>query len=364
MTATTTIPLAVAVLFCACDKRVEESSPEPLRPVAYTKVQSRGGVRTRTFSGAAKAGTESTLSFKVDGTLQTLRLKIGDDVRKGQLIGELDPTEYELRVEDLEASVAQAQAQAVRATADLERVRGLYERSNASEADFDAAQAAADSSAANVESVKKKLEAARLQVQYCRLESPSSGRVAEIPVGLNENVRKGQAIVTLTAGALSDVEVAIPETLIPEIRVGQSAQVRFDAFPSRQYKAQVREVAPVASEGLSTYAVTMRLNRRDRDVLPGMAAAATFELGAADARPRFCIAPHAVGEDRDGRFVFVVARHGDGLGVVERRGVRIGELVSDGLEIFDGLDNGELVVVSGVARITNGQQVLLSDQQP
>ena len=359
MTAKTIIAVVVTVLFCACGKPPEPPAPPPLRPVLYAEVHSQDGVRTRTFSGAAKAGAESSISFKVDGTLQALPLKIGDYVREGRLIGELDSTEYELRVEDLEASLAQAQAQAVRAKADLERIRGLYERSNASEADFDSAQAAADSSAANVESVKKKIEAARLQVQYCRLVSPSSGRVAEIPVGLNENVRRGQTIVTLTSGGLLEVEVAIPETLIPNIRLGQSARVRFDAFPSRQYGAQVREVAPVASEGLSTYAVTMRLSRTDGDVLPGMAAAATFEFGVADTRPRFCVEPHAVGEDRDGRFVFVVTSRGGDRGVVERRSVKVGELVSDGLEIFDGLSDGELVVVAGVARITDGQQVLL-----
>ncbi len=350
--------ILLAALAPSCQQPVE-SLPAPIRPVIYREVYSTGGVRTRTFSGSAKAGVESNISFKVSGTLERLPIKVGDLVRQGQLIARLDATDYELRVEDVAAALAQARALAVKARADLERIRGLYERDNASQADYDAARAAADSAEANVRSMEKKLETARLQVKYCTLNSPIDGAVAEVPVEVNENVQQGQTIVTLTSGIRPEVEVAIPELLIGEIREGQAATVTFDAFPQQRFAGRVTEVAPAAGRGLTTYPVTVRLNRSGNDILPGMAAEVAFQFGTANGRPRYVVPPHAVGEDRQGRFVYVVNSESDGLATVERRPVAVGELVSDGLEVFEGLQDGDRVVTSGVARITDGQQVKL-----
>ncbi len=362
MTHPTTRLLAVLTLgvsLAACRPEAEQPPPA-VRPVLYQKVSPTGGVRERTFSGAAKAGVESDLSFKVDGTLEQLGVRMGDAVRRGQEIARIDSTDYELRVEDTEASLAQARAQAVRAQADLARIRGLYERDNASQADYDAALAAADSSQANVRSVEKKLETARRQVEYCTLQSPVDGTVAEVPVEVNENVRQGQPIARVTSGLLPEVQIAVPEILIGQIRQGQAAAVRFDAFPDRAYRGIVTEVAPTATEGLTTYPVTVRLNRPDSDILPGMAAEAAFQFGENDSRTRYVLPTHAVLQDREGRFVYVVNRRDAEIGVVERRPVVVGELVTDGLEVFEGLQDGELVVTTGAARIQNGQEVKLT----
>jgi RND family efflux transporter MFP subunit len=328
--------------------------------VLYQKVSPTGGLRERIFSGAAKAGAESDLSFRVDGTLEELDVNVGDAIRRGQRIARIDATDYELRVEDTEASLAQARAQAVRAQADLERIRSLYERDNASQADYDAALAGADSSRANVRSMEKKLESARRQVEYCTLLSPVDGVVAEVPVEVNENVRQGQPVMRVTSGDLPEVQIAVPEILIGQIRQGQAVRVAFDALPGRTYRGIVTEVAPTAAEGLTTYPVTVRLNQPDPGILPGMAAEAVFQFGADDSRSRYVLPTHAVMQDRDGRFVYVVTPGGSGLGVVERRPVTVGELVTDGLEVFEGLQDGELVVTTGAARIQEGQEVKLS----
>ncbi len=342
--------------------------PAPPRPVRYVTTYAVGAARVRTFSGAAKAGTQTNLSFKVQGTLDSLNVKLGDSVRKGRLIAEIDPTDYEIQVERAEASLAQAQAQAVSAAADLERVRNLYERNNAPQSDYDSALARAESAQANVRSIEKQLEQAKLQVAYCKLESPVSGSVAEVPVEVNENVRAGQAIVVLNAGELPEVEVSLPEALIGEVHPGMRIpSVTFDAIRGRTFAGQISEVAVSPPQGLTTYPVTVRLDGADPRILPGMAAEASFSFGASG-RPRHILPPHAVGEDREGRFVYVLKPTGDGLGAVERRAVVVGALVSsdrfgDGIEVLEGLEDGENVVTAGISRIADGQTVRLSEEQ-
>jgi RND family efflux transporter MFP subunit len=345
--------------FTACEEQVVEV-PAIIRPVRYREVMARSGGRERTFTGAAKAGVEAKISFRVGGTIQELELNVGDRVRPGDLIARLDPRDYELQVEDAEASLAQARAQAVRAQADFARSRGLYERDNASQADYDAARAARDSAEANVRSIEKKLETARLQLSYTTLRSPIDGAVAQTPVEVNENVQPGTPVVILNAGARPEVEVGIPEVLIRDIQQGAPATARFDAIPNRRFTGHITEVGVSATPGMTTYPVTVELSQLDSRLLPGMAGEVTFYFGDDGSAARYVVPSHAVVQDRDGRFLFVVSGEADGLGVVERRAVVTGRLIGSGLEVLEGLQGGEKVVVTGANRVQDGQQVRVS----
>ena len=163
-------------------------------------------------------------------------------MRHRQVLARLDPTDYELKVEEAEAGLAQAQAGLRRAEADYERVRALYENSNASKGELDAARAGAESAQAQVESGAKRLEQARQQVGYTVLRAPSDGAIAAVSLEVNENVGAGQQVFLLTAGAEPEIEVAVPEVLIARVAEGQPVEVRFDALPGRRLAARITEV--------------------------------------------------------------------------------------------------------------------------
>ena len=83
-----------------------------------------------------------------------------------------------------------------------------------------------------------------------------------------------------------------------------------------------------------------------------------FRFTPEGARGRLLVSPVAVGEDREGRFVFVLEPQAEeGTGLVRRRDVSVGELTGDGLEILSGLEDGELVVTAGVRRLSDGEEV-------
>ena len=334
--------------------------PEPIiRPVRVTEVYAAGGGRTRAFSGVARAGVESTLSFRVPGAIEELRVRVGDRVRAGQLIARLDAVDYELQVKETEASLSQTQAQAQNADAGLRRVRGLYENDNASRADLDAAVASAASASAQVESVSKRLELALRQVVYTQLLAPVAGAIAEVPAEVNENVKPGDAIAVLTSGAMApEVEVAVPEGLIRQIQRDAAVTVVFDAIPGQRFSGVVTEVGVTATG--TTFPVRVALAEGEGEVRPGMAAEVTFELPDDGRGERFIVPPEAVGEDRQGRFVFVAEPSGEGLAVVRRRAVAVGEFVADGLEVLDGLADGDRVITAGVSRIQDGTDVRLT----
>ena len=147
---------------------------------------------------------------------------------------------------------------------------------------------------------------------------------------INENVQAGQPLLTLLSGQNPEVEVGIPEVLISEIRDGARATIVFDALAGREFHGRVTEMAVTAAQGLSTYPVTLELNQsweqltrargRLSEVRPGMSAEISFRFGSEDAPLRWILPPHAVREDREGRFVFVVKPSEAGFGAIERPG--------------------------------------------
>ncbi len=104
--------------------------------------------------------------------------------------------------------------------------------------------------------------------------------------------------------------------------------------------------------------MTVRLQRSDPAIRAGMAAEVGFSFEATNG-DRVLVPPFAVGEDREGRFVFVAEPLEPGIAVVRRKAVKVGELTTDGLEVFEGLDDGDLLITAGVSRIKDGLKVRL-----
>jgi RND family efflux transporter MFP subunit len=348
--------LIAATVSCSSEPPATE---EIVRPVMYQPVYATGGDHARSFSGAARADVESNLSFRVAGTINRIYVKVGDRVERGAPIADLDPTDYELQVEDADASLVQAQSQARNARANYSRVQSLYVNQNASRSDLDAAQAQKESAEAMVASAEKKLELARRQLRYTRLTAPAAGSIASVDAEVNENVVSGRSIVMLAGAGSPEVEVAVPEILIDQIQEGAAVTVKFDAIPGGSFPATVTEVGVAAVGFATTYPVKVRLETEDERIRPGMAAEVTFRFSGSDDRVRFIVPPVAVAEDRDGRYVFLVTPAEEGFGVAKRVTVTVGHLTSRGLEITDGLNDGDLLVTAGVSRITDGQKVRL-----
>jgi RND family efflux transporter MFP subunit len=348
---------SVLILGCGGDP------PEPervIRPVRYQEVYSTGSGRVRSFSGVAKAGMETNLSFKVAGTIRRLPVKVGDQVRAGQLIADLDPEDYELQVQDAEAALSRSQAESRNAEADYERVRALYENKSASLNDLDGARATSESAKAQVSSAEKRLEMAQLQLSYTRLSAPVAGGISAVDVEVNENVGTGRRVVLLTGESELEVEVSVPEGMITSIREGDEAIARFDALPDQDFAATVTEVGVSATGGATTYPVTVSLAENPEAVRPGMAATVNFQFESQGGPDVILVPAHAVSEDAAGRFVYVVEPTGDGLGIARRREVVVGEISDLGLEILSGLSNGDLLVTAGVSRIRDGLEVKVS----
>jgi RND family efflux transporter MFP subunit len=188
------------------------------------------------------------------------------------------------------------------------------------------------------------------------LRAPADGAIAAVRVEVNENVGAGQELFLLIAGSQPEVEVAVPEGMIARVQAGLPVTVKIDALPNATFQGRVQEVGVATVGSATTFQVTAALEDPSEQIRSGMAAEVTFVLPPQDSGENIVVPPLAVGEDRQGRFVFVLEPGSEGVGIVRRRTVQTGRL-EGGIEILEGLSPGELVVTAGVRRLVDGMRV-------
>ena len=348
---------ALLLLAGACEKPEPPQAPL-LRSVRYTVVNSESGTHGRTFSGRVRASNQSRLSFQVGGRIKRVAVKVGARVERGDPIAVLDATDFDLQIQEARASAAQARAQAEGASANYERVRALYERKNASTQDLDNARAQRDSTRSVLNATNQTIKRLQRQLGYATLSAPGAGTISELSAEANEVVGAGQVIGLLQVGEQLEVRIDLPESQIRVVEQGAEGQVRCDAAGEPELTATVHEVG-VPTAGGNLFPVTVRLGAStSHKIRAGMVAEVTFNFGEEVAgKMRRQLPLTAVGEDRDGRFVYVIKKGAQETGVLERRGVEVGQLEGDAIEVSSGLEDGELVVTLGVSRVHDGLKV-------
>jgi RND family efflux transporter MFP subunit len=346
--------LSSLILSCSADG---DAPPEPvLRSVRFVVVEDAEASRKRTFSGVIRAGDQSSMSFQVGGRVQAVAVKVGDRVTKGKLIASLDPADTVLRLQQAQASLAQIQAQARSAAAAYERVRRLYTNRNASQQDLDNARAQNDSAQSQVAAATQAVRQARRQKDYCQLIAPGDGTVRSLNIEPNEVVGPGQPVAALQIGEHLEVALDVPEVYINDVRRGDDVSIDVAAANARALRGSVFEVGiPIGGGG--SFPVTVRVEGTPEGVRAGMAAEVTLELEHGDGPSAIRVPLTAVGEDRDGRFVFVIVDEANEEGTVKRVPVSVGAIEADRLQILSGITAGAKVVTAGVSRIQDGMRV-------
>ena len=350
------ITCAVGMGGCSADPVTTTVAP---RPVQFVQVRADEGRDRQTYSGVTKSHVDAYMSFKVGGTVLDRPVVVGQSLAKDQLLASLDPRDYRVAYQEAQAALAAGNAALRNAEANYERIGGLYENRNASKAELDAARASAESARAQVAAAREQVEGARLQLSYTRISSPDDCSVAETLVRENENVAPGQPVLRLTCGACPEAEAYLPETHIGLVEQGMHTTVTVDAFPGQEFSAVVTEVSVASNAAGTTFPVTVALDGDCPDMRSGLATDVHFTFSQNVERGRVDVPTVAVGEDREGNFVFVLEQAGDSW-FARRRSVTVGDITDHAtLLITDGLAEGEYIATAGVRRIQDGLEVRL-----
>lgn len=368
---------AIVFLFAGCGKKAEVEE-EVLRPVRYTVVKSGSSISSVHFSGVAQSANQSNLSFRVAGNVINVNVKEGQRVSKGQVLAQLDATDYRVQLEQSQANLKQAEvsyqgveSQVQVALSNYRRVESLYENNSVSLSEFEQAKnnyenarAQVEASAAAIAAARTAVNAASNQVSYTTLTAPYEGIIQKVEVDVNERVMAGKVVMIINGEGETEVSVGIPESVINEVKEGMNAITTYPALPNMELRGVVSEIG-FDPDNASTYPVTIEITDEDERIKPGMAARVRFTFsGKKPEKSEDPVIPaKAVAEDNIGIFVFKLEDNGDGTATAKRTDVTVGELTEDGFEINEGLENGDLIATAGLKTLLNGMKVKLMDRE-
>ncbi|MDJ0683512.1 MAG: efflux RND transporter periplasmic adaptor subunit [Alphaproteobacteria bacterium] len=350
--------LVPALLASGCDEP-EIVQEEPVRPVRAMKVADFAGVTERSFPGRAAATQEINAAFRISGQLIKRPIKVGEDIKKGDLIAALDPSTFQAEVTRSNADMVSSQAAHERAVLELDRQKELLANGWVTQARVDTVQATESAARASVIAAAAALERAELDLSFTALTAPFDGVVVDTYVENFQEVLAKQPIARIVDTSQIEFDIDIPEGLISMVPYVQDMRVRFDAFPDLEVPAKVEEIGTEASQTTRTYRVTLIMDQPEGvRILPGMVGTVTGSAAPpSEERPLNIVVPTAAvfaSKQSNESSVWVIDESSN---TVNRRPVQIGNLISGGYVIDAGLEPGEIIATAGANFLREGQKV-------
>tara|TARA_R110002110_G_scaffold144324_9_gene333439 strand:- start:1394 stop:2542 length:1149 start_codon:yes stop_codon:yes gene_type:complete len=351
------LPTSLTGVFAQTETDAEETGtdtvqvPEIDRPVTVevTRALSRQIDQSRAVAGRVEPARTVDITFQVPGQIFSLTVEAGDRIRAGDVIAQLDQTDFDLAVD-------RAQASFDLANSELKRAESLSERGVAADARLDTARA-------QFAQADVALREAKRRLSQTKIVAPFDAIVARTFVEEYVNVTSAAPVARLQDVSEMRVMISLPEELAA---VARSAPDAFDivaslpAVPGYTAPLVLRSFATDADPTAQTYDVEFAIaDNIDPRLLPGMTADVRIAVASGEDRPQSVIVPVAA-IDTTSRTEPSIWVYQETSGQVVRRTVRLGLPFDDQIVVVEGLDGTELVVSGGWWRLRDNQSVVVS----
>ncbi|MGD8379742.1 MAG: efflux RND transporter periplasmic adaptor subunit [Gammaproteobacteria bacterium] len=336
--------LALAALLAGCG--AQSAQHAAARPVVTQTVTRERQSTADHYTGAIHAHHETELSFRTAGKIVERDAKLGDTVKKGDLLARLDVTDARLSLQAADASVRAAEAQWKLAKREYERYKGLQARGVASVSALDARRNDFDVATAKLHEARNQRSLVKNQLAYTQLRADHDGVITGVIGEVGQVVAAGQPVFRMASSGARELFVDVPESRIDVLRHAQQVQVTLWALPGRAYSGMISEIAADADPVSRTFLVKIALPDAGPEVRLGMSATASVDgEGDYQAVKLPLTSIYHAGDDPA---VWVLNPK---TSSVELRRIQVGRYVDDGVIVTGGLKTGEVVVTRGVHKL-------------
>ncbi|MCU0924669.1 MAG: efflux RND transporter periplasmic adaptor subunit [Hydrogenophaga sp.] len=351
----------VVALLAACSR--PEPPAEPIRSVKLLTAGVAAVAAQQEYAGDVRARVESRLGFRVGGKLVQRPAEVGQRVRTGQLLAQIDASDLALASQAAQAQVSAAQTQRDLAAADLKRFTDLRAQGFVSGAEIERRQATLQAAEASLRQALAQGAVQGNQAGYARLLADGAGVVVGVEAEVGQVVAAGTPVVRVARDGARDVVFAVPEDRVSALRLGQSAKVRLWAASAEgvasTLNGTVREVAASADPITRTYQVRLSL---PPEVAVPLGATAYVSLPDGADRPAAIRLPTSAlvqsPGNAPGSSVWVFDATSS---TVHLRPVVLAGADGNDMLVVSGLKPGEEVVAAGVHVLSPGQKVTRFD---
>jgi len=373
---------------CTRGTKSSEDRPESAKVVNVEPVRQDRLPRLVDIVGTLAAEDQVTIASQADGTVSRVHVDLGDRVRAGQVLIELDPEKLEYSLESQKAALARALARygatdpgrlpestktpdVQRAAAELGQAQQAFDRASelhrrqlipkqtlddaevtlrAKQAAYELALQNAKNLAADIDQSSAELKLADRQLRDARIRAPFDGYVQKRLVSIGEFVKSQMPVMTVVRMDSLKAVGEIPEKMAPWVQVGQAVELTVDAFPGKSIPGKISRISPAVDTATRAFAFEALVANPDGRLKPGTFARVHLTTALIET---VLTIPYAAMQYRYGVYrAFVV--HGDELAMRE---LKTGDRVGDRMEILEGVKLGELVALTDVDTLTDGLKV-------
>ena len=222
----------------------------PIVPVVRTiTIGDTASKETAVYPGEVRGRFESNLAFQVVGKIRARNINLGDKVRAGQVLMELDPKDVQQSYNAAQATYQAALSNYEVVKENYKRYTALYEKGAVSH------KTRYDAAASQLESARAQLTASGNQMDYTRLVSDHDGVVASISGEVGQVVGAGTPVATVVQDGSREIQIFVPENRLGQIRLNQPATITFWALNNLTATGHIAEIAPMADSVTRTYKV-------------------------------------------------------------------------------------------------------------
>lgn len=355
--------LTLTLTLAACSK---SDTPAPSLPAVYvTTVRNDSGGFVRSLSASLRPRIESDVSFRVGGKVARRLVEVGQTVRAGQVLAQLDVTDYQLAVAAATEQLKTAQIDAKQAASDAARFARLSADGSVGLADLERQQARADAAAARAQQAHHQLELARNRAGYATLTAPFEGVVTALRLEMGQTVADGQMVATLAKPDELELVVDIPEAMAPQL-ASLSASALLQAAPSdpqgstsQLVPLKLRELSPSAAPATRTFRARYSLqagkDKKEQSELKDLRIGMTAQLQLANsASTSAAELPLAalLATNKQPTVWLVEAKSG----ALQLQSVQVLSQTTNAVRVT-GLADGALVVSAGAQKLDAGMRV-------
>ena len=349
------LSLGAAFVLAGCSKPVEKA--EEIRPVRAVRLAADNIDVVAEFPGEVRARVESRLGFRVGGKIVARKVDVGAQVKRGQVLMQLDPQDLQLAQAQANAGLKAAESNRDLAKAELKRYQDLREKNFVSQAVLDSKDTAFKAAQASYEQA---LAAYRNQTNpagYTTLISDVDGVVTGVDAEVGQVVAAGNPVVRVAQAGEKEIVIGIPEDKVDALRKVTDVRVRTWANPNAVVAGKLRELSPVADPATRTYTAKISMPNAPEGVKLGMTAYVAFAAKSQHALIKLPLT--SLFNDKGATSVWVVENGNVKLVPVQLAGSSGNDILVSG-----GIAPGQTIVTAGVNLLKPGQKVKILGDDP
>ncbi|MRT93541.1 efflux RND transporter periplasmic adaptor subunit [Ancylomarina sp. 16SWW S1-10-2] len=349
--------VAIGLLASCSSEPVKKKTESFDLTVDVAQVENIKEAELLSFTGKLEAASYSKLSTRIMGQVENIHVKLGETVRKGQLLLQISNKDILAKKKQAEANLKLSETLMADAEKNLERYQNLFDKKSASKKELEDMQIQKKVADAKLEAAKGMLVEVEESLKYANVSAPYSGRVTKQFVKVGDLASPGMPLLSIEKKGNYQVLARVPESEISQIKLNDYVEVELTAQNKRRLRGRVSEINPSAIDSGNQFEIKVQLDAlKDSNLklYTGMFAKVYIQMGETNR----IVIPKSVLVER-GQLIGVYTLSQSNTALL--RWIRVGKTYGNSIEVLSGLSSGEKYIASYKGKIWDGAKLKVNN---